>query len=167
MSVCLQTILQYSFAAPCQDLCSFYTWKQTDVCMCDSSVLPPGVCVENVGTTTRLRYGIPALCCCPGLHPFSNDIQLMCSSHLLFCGNIVEIRNSEPHRRPPHASRVLACDTCMSGKAVPCFKAHWWTSPSNMLLHWFFIIPIPRTISLRRSTQMYTANLCFLLKHSH
>lgn len=52
---------------------------KTDARMCDSSVLPPGVCVENVGTTTRLRYCIPALCSCPGLHPFSNDIQLMCS----------------------------------------------------------------------------------------
>lgn len=33
-------------------------------------------------------------------------------------------------------------------KPSPRLQAYWWTSTSNMLLHWFFIIAIPRTVAL-------------------
>lgn len=69
----------------------------------------------------------------------------------------------------PKASRWAPSATAraQAEKAFPCFQPHWWTSSSNMLLHWFFIIPVPRPISPLHSAQMCAANLCFLLKRPH
>lgn len=58
-------------------------------------------------------------------------------------------------RHPIKPARVHACaacrlgDTCASKrrKPAPRLQAYWWTSTSNMLLHWFFIIAIPRTVA--------------------